>query len=367
MTYLKQVFFSIITVCKNEEKRITRTIGSIREQTYKDYEHIIIDGKSSDNTLEVLDSWKEETDATVISERDSGIYNAMNKGIGLSHGKYIYFLNAGDIFADDHVLERIHGELADEKTDFWAGAFYSKSHTDCEKIYPLSPEEAFAKGNGYVHQTVFAKKNTLASGFDEKYRIHADLEWEYRVYFGNYNFKISNILVSVFDVNGISGQAATLKERFEELDKIWKEYCPAVYNEQTANRKQRLEGWKNQIRFNALKDLFFLTIHGKNISMLFEKKEQTKIGIFGYGYVGQCLKEKLSVEGLKYTYVIDNYVKENETSGKIYNLKDTLPCMDLIIVTSMYAYKEVKNDIENVYGGKIISLEDILNKLFEQD
>lgn len=61
-------------------------------------------------------------------------------------------------------------------TDFWAGAFYLQNHAYCEKVYPLSAEEAFAKGNGYVHQSVFAKRDILASGFNEKYRIHADLE-----------------------------------------------------------------------------------------------------------------------------------------------------------------------------------------------
>lgn len=92
--------FSIITVCKNSEKTISRTIESVLNQTYKDFEYIIIDGVSNDNTLNIIRSYKDSR-IKVISEKDSGIYDAMNKGIKLSNGKIIGILNSDDYYEKD--------------------------------------------------------------------------------------------------------------------------------------------------------------------------------------------------------------------------------------------------------------------------
>ena len=361
-------FFTIITVCKNEEKRILGTINSLKNQTFKDYEHIIIDGNSTDNTMEIIDNWsKENKNIKVCSENDTGIYNAMNKGIELAKGKYLFFLNAGDTFADNNVLQNVYGELLDETVDVWVGAFYLKHHTYIEKVYPLKVEDSIPKGRGYVHQAVFAKRSTLMDGFDENYSIHADLEWECRSYKKGYAFKTSNVLVSIFDINGVSGQAATLRKRLEEQDSIWKKYYINVYHDRMERRKQDLEQEQMNIKMKAMRDLFYLVVNDKKILTVFDKGNQTKIGIYGYGYLGQCLREVLCTEGIKDIYLIDNYIEENDSIGKIYRLNDKLPEMDLVIVTTMHIYKEVRDELTNVYKGKIASLEAIINELYEFD
>ena len=96
--------FSIITVCKNGEKTIKNTIESMLRQNLKDYEYIIIDGKSSDKTLNIIDSYKNEFNKNqlkVISEQDNGIYDAMNKGINISQGELIGIINSDDWYEDD--------------------------------------------------------------------------------------------------------------------------------------------------------------------------------------------------------------------------------------------------------------------------
>lgn len=97
---------SIITVCKNAEKTIEQTLLSVFNQTYKNIEYIIIDGASSDGTLGVIEKYKDRI-ACCISEPDTGIYNAMNKGIKQASGDILYFLNSNDTVYDEKVFEEI--------------------------------------------------------------------------------------------------------------------------------------------------------------------------------------------------------------------------------------------------------------------
>jgi glycosyltransferase involved in cell wall biosynthesis len=97
---------SIITVCYNAEKQLKKTIDSVINQTYKNIEFIIIDGASSDNSLELLKTYSSSINFWV-SEPDHGIYDAMNKGLSVATGDYVQFLNAGDYFCDETSLEAI--------------------------------------------------------------------------------------------------------------------------------------------------------------------------------------------------------------------------------------------------------------------
>ena len=97
---------SIITVCYNSENTIEKTLQSLKSQSYKDIEYIIVDGKSSDNTLKIIYKYKEIINK-IISEKDEGLYDAMNKGIASASGDFIGILNSDDIFFDNHVLKNI--------------------------------------------------------------------------------------------------------------------------------------------------------------------------------------------------------------------------------------------------------------------
>lgn len=107
---------SIITVCYNSSKTISDTLRSVREQTYFNIEHIVIDGGSQDNTLEVVASVGTHV-AKLVSERDNGIYDAMNKGIQLATGDVLAFLNADDFYKDPEVLARVVKAMQAEKLD----------------------------------------------------------------------------------------------------------------------------------------------------------------------------------------------------------------------------------------------------------
>ncbi len=100
----RKIKFSIVTVCLNAENTILETIVSVIQQTYVDYEYIIWDGVSEDGTLEIIKENAKEAPICFFSEKDSGLYNAMNKAVKKCKGDYVLFLNSGDAFADREVL-----------------------------------------------------------------------------------------------------------------------------------------------------------------------------------------------------------------------------------------------------------------------
>ena len=103
----RPVCFSVVTICYNCEHEIEATLLSVLNQTYADVDYVIIDGKSSDGSMLIVNKYRERI-ATVVSEPDSGIYNAMNKGLSHCKGDYVIFMNAGDVFASDDVLARLN-------------------------------------------------------------------------------------------------------------------------------------------------------------------------------------------------------------------------------------------------------------------
>ena len=107
---------SIITVCLNSEKTIERSIQSLLSQTYTEIEYIVIDGDSNDKTKDILETYKEDIDI-LISEKDNGLYDGLNKGIGMSTGDIIGILHSDDIFEHEDVLSKIAKTMSDSKTD----------------------------------------------------------------------------------------------------------------------------------------------------------------------------------------------------------------------------------------------------------
>ncbi|HRP58868.1 MAG TPA: glycosyltransferase family 2 protein, partial [Vicingus sp.] len=124
---------SIITVCYNSEKTIEDTIKSVANQSYPNIEYIVIDGGSTDNTLAIIDKYKDKI-STVISEKDHGIYDAINKGIKLATGDIIANLNSDDFYIDSDVITDVVATFENEKTDTLYADLYYVDAVDTNKI-----------------------------------------------------------------------------------------------------------------------------------------------------------------------------------------------------------------------------------------
>lgn len=179
--------FSVITVCYNAQATIEDTIQSVIAQTYHHVEYIIVDGASKDRTLSIVNRYRDRI-ATVVSEPDKGLYDAMNKGLRLATGDYVCFLNAGDSFHEDDTLQQMVHTLR-ELTELPDVLYGETELVDAEGHFVRmrrlqAPEHltwhSFRHGMLVCHQAFFAKR-TLAEPYDLSYRFSADFDWCIRI------------------------------------------------------------------------------------------------------------------------------------------------------------------------------------------
>lgn len=228
--------FSIITVTYNAASVIEPTLRSVAAQSYKNYEYLLIDGASTDDTVAKAVATGVEF-AHLVSERDRGLYDAMNKGIKLAQGDYLCFLNAGDALYAPDTLERVVASI--ENFDTLPGVLYGETAlVDEERNFVRmrrlqAPEtltwESFKKGMLVCHQAFFARRD-VAPLYDLEYRLSADVDWCIRV------MKNSKLLVNTHAIivnylqDGLSLQnhRASLWERFHIMRKhygTWATVC----------------------------------------------------------------------------------------------------------------------------------------------
>jgi glycosyltransferase involved in cell wall biosynthesis len=208
---------SIITVCYNAAPFITATLESAFKQTFQDVEFIIVDGKSTDNTLALLKPFESKI-SQVISEKDHGIYDAMNKGVAMANGEWVYFLNAGDAFYHERVLEEVFGLIQHGDADF----IYAKVQTLNEPtgINYLAGEPVTLSDFWFkypiCHQATFAKRKLFekVGGFNTHYKLISDTEWFIRLFKQkDVNTLFIDKVVAFYDVNGATYQKRMLGMR----------------------------------------------------------------------------------------------------------------------------------------------------------
>lgn len=188
---------SIITTSYNSENSIKDTIESVLTQNYKDFEHVIVDGGSKDNTMGIIKEYEVKYNGRLIyvSEPDKGIYDAMNKGVKMASGDVVGFLNSDDFFTGDNILSKIVSEFGDIDAVFgdvhyvnddnlsksvrnYSSAFFSR---DKMKMGFMPAHPSF-----YCKKTVFDK----VGGFDTSFKIAADFDWMLRsIYLNNIKIK----------------------------------------------------------------------------------------------------------------------------------------------------------------------------------
>jgi glycosyltransferase involved in cell wall biosynthesis len=219
--------FSIITVTYNAASVIVPTLESVRAQTYSNYEYILVDGGSKDDTVAIAKASGIEF-AHIISERDKGIYDAMKKGIALATGDYLCFLNAGDAFYAPDTLQTIADAIADEKElpDVLYGetAEVDENRNFVRMRRLQAPERldwrSFRNGMLVCHQAFYARRD-IAPMYDLKYRLSADVDWCIKVMKRSKKMVNVNATVVNYLQNGISLQyhRKSLMERFNIMSK----------------------------------------------------------------------------------------------------------------------------------------------------
>ncbi len=169
---------SIVTVSMNAVRFLERTIQSVINQNYSNIEYIIIDGKSTDNTVDLIRKYVDSIDRWV-SEKDDGLYDAMNKGIAISSGEWIFFMNAGDVFYSDNTLFEFFSDSNIEDYDIIYGDNYIVDSSFKPVRYLKSGklnEKTIKKGMPVSHQSVFVKREKCPF-YNIEYKLKAEYNW----------------------------------------------------------------------------------------------------------------------------------------------------------------------------------------------
>ena len=225
---------SIITVCKNAQNTLERTLESIIKQTYKNIELIVFDGNSSDNTVGIIERYMHHI-SFFHSGDDSGIYNAMNKALSKASGDYVLFFNAGDTFCDNEVLERVIEKIKlNNCPDFafgWARIIYSQGECCRVDKFLNYKRKTFFVNENICHQSIFYKRNLFNNDcYDESFKIYADWDFNARcVRTKGVNMFALDIPVCNFYLGGLSTDANNSKIFRYERDVITRKYFKKIY------------------------------------------------------------------------------------------------------------------------------------------
>lgn len=196
---------SIVTVCLNPGPLLEKTLKSIFSQNYLSYEPIVVDGGSTDGTQDTILRYQEKI-GKWISESDSGLYDAMNKGVALASGEWIIFMNCGDVFSDDSVLQRIfESGVVDQSDVVYGDSFVRYPDGVTRLVRTRRPLSTMWKGMVFNHQSVFVKKSILEKyPFDTRFRLAADFNLLFKIYNLSYPFVYFPYPISVVTSGGVS-------------------------------------------------------------------------------------------------------------------------------------------------------------------
>lgn len=170
---------SIITIVYNNVRDIERTMLSVLNQSYQNIEYIVVDGASTDGTLEIIQRYQDRL-SKVVSEKDAGIYDAMNKGLALASGDYVLFMNSGDELYAPNTVETVFATAPNADIYYGETEMYNQAWQSIGKRRHSVPEKftwkSFRFGMTISHQAIYIRRS-LTEPYDRKYQLSADIDW----------------------------------------------------------------------------------------------------------------------------------------------------------------------------------------------
>jgi glycosyltransferase involved in cell wall biosynthesis len=224
---------SVITVVFNNVEHIERTVLSVVNQTYSEIEYIVIDGVSTDGTLEILQRFNNNIDV-LVSEPDKGIYDAMNKGLKIAKGEYVLFMNSGDELYENNTVEQVFKSTPN------ADIYYGETEMLDENLVnqgrrrhqtPLQLNiESFKYGMSVSHQAIFIKK-IIVKSYDQKFKLSADIDWILDSIVKADKIVNTQIVTTKYLMGGLSKKKhlQSLKERYQIFKKYYG-FLPNLFN-----------------------------------------------------------------------------------------------------------------------------------------
>lgn len=368
---------SVITVCLNSVKTIERTIRSVQNQMYDDLEYIIIDGGSTDGTVEIIKRY-EEIVSCWISEDDDGLYDAMNKGIAKATGEIIAFLNSDDWY-EDNTLATVNRYYETYNPMILIGRVQELQKGKWEKYVSIweSDKENIRMAMIYAQPATFTRREIFdrLGGFNTSYKIGGDFEWMLRVYDSGTEIMCVEDVFTNFSRTGISNTkldqtvrearkiALAAVERCEKYDNLqkaeWREKINSLYDKEQAMADVRMS-----IRNQCLAD------YPKLKSSMLEYFTEASYVVWGTGIIGEDMYRLLMQLGLDVEFFVDRKV---DSSTLTFHDRNVLSPQKLtrdnkIIVASWDYEDEMADQLEKMGFRKerdYFLYSEILSKLVE--
>lgn len=250
----KKPLLSIITVNLNDYEGLKKTVNSIFLQSWQEFEFIIIDGDSSDGSKEYIAGIEEKIDQWV-SEPDSGIYNAMNKGIKAAQGDYLLFLNSGDILNSNNVLSKVSAQLNDGYDILYGSVQLSNNKkTDKNEVieYPEKLSFGFFCNSTINHQAAFINRKLFKKYFYYNENLRLVSDWEFFICVickYNVSYKKLKFIVINFDVNGISSNPINQEYLYKERAICLNNHFPLIMEDY-----KELTNLRSKLNLPVIKD-----------------------------------------------------------------------------------------------------------------
>lgn len=284
---------TVVTVTYNAQSFLESTLENIKNQNYSNIEYIVIDGGSSDATVDIIKKY-EQSITYWISQPDKGIYDAMNKAIGKASGEWIIFMNAGDTFYSHDSIEKFLQDV-NVNTELYNGAInFIDSMTGEEKVrFPHGLEKVWITVPCW-HQASFIKTSLMKEyKYSLEYKIAGDHDFYLKCFKNNHKFQFTNTIISNMLAGGLHQQQAKLAHI--ESMKIIANYAPnidLVYESTFYKNFYRKDPFLDNLMFSKSFNLFYTQIEEI-------KQKYEKVALYGYGTVGktiaQLLKDNIEV------------------------------------------------------------------------
>ena len=222
-------FFTILTASLNKGATLRKTLESIRNQSFQDFEHIVVDGGSGDQTLEILKNYQNTYNMIWISEPDKGIADALNKGLKLVRGRYALVIQADDALLDSHTLAHVFSIIKTEFFDIWTFPVTWNSSLQSKTIVrPFRLLWWHRFRNIFPHKGVFVHRRVFnrIGRFNERFSISMDYDFFYRTLLARCTVKFEPIPIALIGRGGISNREKYWSHRLKE------EFCIQDLNEE---------------------------------------------------------------------------------------------------------------------------------------
>lgn len=362
---------TIITVCYNAQTLIRNTIESVLGQTFQDFEYLIIDGKSTDDTVSIVREYINDSRIKVFVEKDFGIYNAMNRGICRASGKFIYFLNAGDVFYESDTLEKVDPYLLGTDT-VYCGEIQCLKTGGIDTIVSYegtggSVTDKFLKGIMPCHQTIFAPSSSLKNHFfQEKYKLRADFQWFYDSILQEFSLETIPVVIAKYNTLGESSNTFNLELMSKETKQI-----QDVFFE---SRNVTIPGMKlppqTEFEWKTMAEKHFRIIklfdnwlalkqQGRSLVEYFIEHNIKNIAIYGMGHIGlRLLKELDGTDIVK--FAIDR--KKIEVCVPVITIEEKFEPVDAIVITAVNDYDEIMNVLRTKVMCQVICFDEIIHE-----